>query len=284
MSKTDSGPAANGRGLDPAAFRRVARLAEKEAGLSIPDGKLSMVQSRLARRLAATGLRDFAEYLDHVESTSGAEERSQMIMALTTNVTHFFREDHHFKTLSDSVLPELARRAASGGRVRIWSAGCSAGHEPYSIAMTVLAAMPDAGQRDVRILATDIDKKVLGIATAGIYSDRETASVPENLRRRHFTASGHSWRIGDEVRALVSFRVLNLVHEWPMRGRMDAVFCRNVLIYFSEETQRKLWPRFALTVAPGGTLFLGHSERMHDHGAHGFASVGVTTYRRVQTP
>ncbi len=270
--------------LDTAAFVRVTKIALAAAGLSIPDSKRTMVQSRLARRLKVTGIPTFDQYLDHVEGPDGATELEQMVSALTTNVSHFFREDHHFAALREKVLPGLLERARQGGRIRIWSAGCSTGQEPYSIAMTLLEADNKIDTHDVKILASDIDLKVLAAAKAGQYDDRQVQSIPEALLARYFDRSrgedGEWFSAKDRIRSLVSFRQLNLMAQWPMRGGFDAIFCRNVVIYFSEETQAALWPRFHSALMPGGWFFLGHSERIHDPGKIGFDTVGVTTYRR----
>lgn len=265
------------------AFQRVREIAREEAGLAIPDTKKSMVQSRLARRLKALGLVAFENYLDLVESVRGKTERTHMITALTTNVSHFFREDHHFKTLRDDLIPGFATRLRSGEPIRIWSAGCSTGQEPYSIAMTLLEHIPELHRYDLRILATDIDRPVLDRALEGVYSESQISGVPEALLRKYFSAHDDSWRVGAELREFITFRELNLMRDWPMRRRFDAVFCRNVVIYFDTETQGTLWPRFANALHPGGWLFLGHSERLDDAASAWFSSAGVTTYRRNQS-
>ena len=278
-AKSESGGA-----LDMVAFSRVTKVALKVAGLSIPESKRAMVQSRLARRLRATGFEDFTSYLDHIESSNGQVEREEMISALTTNVSHFFREDHHFKALRDDILPDLLARAQSGGRVRIWSAGCSTGQEPYSLAMTLLDAQPRASDLDVRILATDIDLRVLSSAKAGKYDERQIASVPSEKKSSYFqevTVSGEvRFEAKEKLKEMIAFRELNLMNTWPMTGPFDAIFCRNVVIYFSEETQATLWPRFNQKLTSSGYLFLGHSERIQDPSANGFEAIGVTTYRR----
>jgi len=269
--------------LSAEGFARVAALAEREAGLTIPETKAAMVQSRLSRRLRATGHADFAAYLTHVEGKDGATERDHMISALTTNVSHFFREEHHFETLREKVLPPLVDRLRSGGRVRIWSAGCSSGQEPYSIAISVLEVLPDAARHDIKILATDIDRAILSKARAGSYDARQIGGISADRQRAHFeTGRGpEDWRVNQALRDLISFRQLNLIDPWPMRGRFDAIFCRNVVIYFGPATQSGLWPRFAAALQPDGWFFLGHSERVQDDGAGLFRPDGVTTYRRV---
>jgi chemotaxis protein methyltransferase CheR len=270
--------------LEPEQFRALARIARQDAGLTIPEGKAGMVQSRLARRLRVVGLDGFDAYLALVESTGGAEERRELISALTTNVTQFFRERHHFETLRNEVLPPLVARAQTGGRVRLWSAGCSTGQEAFSIACEVIRLAPRAPRFDIRILATDIDRNVLRRAREGRYpSTVFTGLSPDDIASLSGAAGARSGEtvIRPELRDLVTFRELNLLGPWPIRGAFDAIFCRNVVIYFDAEAQRRLWPRFEAALAPGGWLFLGHSERLNGDAAPGMANVGVTTYRRL---
>ena len=269
-----------GSTLEPKTFERVAALAAREAGLMIPPTKIAMVQSRLARRMRAVALTSYEAYLDLVEREDSVEERRQMISVLTTNVSHFFRENHHFEMLRNSILPDLLRKAASGGRVRIWSAGCSSGQEPYSIAMEILRLDPKAGQKDVRILATDIDPAILQVAREASYSEDAMKAVSPADRSAFFDKTGADlYEAKSSLRDLVTIRELNLLAQWPMRGRFDAIFCRNVVIYFHDSTQRKLWPRFTGALAPGGTIFLGHSERIPEPETLMLKNVGVTAYR-----
>lgn len=267
--------------LSPAEFERIAGIAFDEAGLCLPEAKRPMIASRLVRRLRATGQPDFAGYLAMLDDPSSAGERRHLVSALTTNVSHFFREAHHFRTLAKDMLPALIGRARQGGRIRIWSAGCSTGQEPYSIAMTLLECFPDAASHDVRILATDIDDTVLETARAGTYAGRLMQGVDDARRQQFFTARHDTFAVRDPLRQLVTFRRLNLVGDWPVRGAFDAIFCRNVVIYFDAGTQTALWPRFHRALAPGGMLFLGHSERLDPASAASFATAGITTWRRI---
>lgn len=263
-------------------FAAIASLVYAEAGIRMGEGKTSLVYSRLARRLRALGLSTFSQYVSMVTAKGNEAERGRMIDALTTNFTRFFREEHHFRHLQAVALPPLVDAVRRGARLRIWSAGCSNGQEPYTIAMSLLGLMPDAAALDVRILASDINADVLGQAEAGVYDEAALADVPAALRERWFERSGTRFRVRDEVRALVAFRQLNLMQpSWPMRGRFDVVFCRNVAIYFDEQTQERLWPRFAQVLVPGGYLYIGHSERIGGPAAPSFAGAGVTTYRHV---
>lgn len=267
-------------------FRAVASMLHADAGIALSEAKATLVYSRLAKRLRALGLGSFREYCTLVAGPAGHEERRQMLTALTTNVTRFFREPHHFEHLKTTVLPPLLKQARQGGRVRLWSAACSTGQEPYSIALTILSLMPDAAGLDVKVLATDIDPVVLAEGRAGVYDEASIAAVPPDLRQRWFArAPGgegkQGWRVADEARRLVAFRELNLIGAWPMKGRFHAIMCRNVVIYFEEDTQAKVWNRFMPLVEPGGHLYIGHSERLTGEAVRHFESAGITTYRRL---
>jgi chemotaxis protein methyltransferase CheR len=272
-----------GSALSDHDFRLITRIALDEAGLAIPETKKALVQSRLSRHLRALGIGEFAEYIALVSLPENREERRELVSVLTTNVSSFFRERHHFDHFSQTVWPRIA--AKLGNRTapaRIWSAGCSSGQEPYSIAMECLRAMPDAASRDLLILASDIDPVILQRAAEGRYTQAEVSGIPERDLRTHFTPAPDktSYSANDTLRRLVRFRELNLHSAWPMRGQFEAIFCRNVLIYFDEDHQRRLWPRFHDALVPGGFLFLGHSERIHPLEGSGFTSAGVTIYRK----
>lgn len=270
--------------VDDRSFRRLSELVYAESGIVLSDGKRNLVTSRLAKRLRDLDIGDFDAYCRHLESPDGAAERRRMISLLTTNVTKFFREAHHFAGLEEQVLPPLIARARSGGRVRIWSAGCSSGQEPYSIAATVKKLMPDAGNRDVRILGTDIDPEMIRMGRAAEYADADEPQIPPEMRRLMFgpaNGSDNGGRIVPDLKALVTLAELNLMEDWPMRGRFDVIFCRNVVIYFDAPTQARLWARFADILVPGGYLFIGHSERVSGPAADQFVPTGVTQYRRT---
>ena len=260
-------------------FKKIAQILHSHAGIALAEGKAALVYSRLAKRLRSLGLRSFREYCSLVEGAQGIDERQAMMAALTTNVTRYFREPHHFDHLRDVVMPTLVDRARRGGRIRLWSAACSNGQEPYSMAITVLQALPDAASQDEKILATDIDPNMVAEGRAGIYREDAITPVPLDLRRKWFKkAAGGAWEVADELRALVSFRELNLIGDWPMKGKFDVIFCRNVVIYFDEPTQERIWSRFAPLLEPGGTLYIGHSERVSGPGANLFETTGLTTY------
>lgn len=260
-------------------FRTIAATLHAAAGIALPDSKATLVYSRLAKRLRALGLESFRDYCALVAGAEGLDERQKMIVALTTNVTRFFREPHHFEHLKTEVLPPLLAEARRGGSVRIWSAGCSNGQEPYSIALTILSLMPEAADHDVRILATDIDTQMLAEGRAGVYGGSAMEAVPNELRTRWFDRRGDEWTAGEALRRLVTFNELNLMGEWPMRRQFQAIFCRNVVIYFEEETQARVFSRFVPLMAPDARLYIGHSERVCGEAANRLATDGVTTYR-----
>ena len=265
-------------------FSRIAAILSAEAGIALPDSKAALVSSRLAKRLRALGLRSFHDYRRLLDAPGSHDERREMLAALTTNVTRFFREPHHFEHLRTVLLPPLLAAARRGGRVRIWSAAASSGPEPYSIALEVLEQMPDAHEHDVRVLATDIDPNMVSAGRAGTYAPAMLEPVPPEMLRRWFEpAEGGTgtMRAGAALRSLVSFRELNLIGTWPMRGHFDAVFCRNVVIYFDETTQVRLWSRMAPLILPGGMLYIGHSERLAGEAAARFRTETITAYRRL---
>jgi chemotaxis protein methyltransferase CheR len=266
-------------------FDHIAKMLHEDAGIYLPEVKATLVYSRLAKRLRALGLQSFRDYcaLLTEEGGAGAGERQQMLAALTTNVTRFYREPHHFEHLKTRVLPPLLDHARRGGRVRLWSAACSTGPEPYSMALTVLSLMPEAAKHDVRILATDIDPNVVAEGKRGVYRADAVEPIPNDLRTRwmqRISQDGEfAWSVGEDMRKLVSFRELNLIGAWPMKGTFDVIFCRNVVIYFEEETQARVWSRFKPLLTREGRLYIGHSERLNGPSASAFVSDGLTTYR-----
>lgn len=265
-------------------FNQIAGLLYEQAGISLTPSKGTLVYSRLAKRLRALGLQSFAEYCALVSSADGKDERATMLNALTTNVTRFFREPHHFDHLRDQVLAPLVSRIKAGKRVRIWSAACSSGQEPYSIALTVLSLLPEAPHLDVKILATDIDSLVVAQGREGLYSEDLVEPIPTAFRERWMTREPGQrgmWRMGPAAKSLVTFRELNLIGAWPMKGPFDAIFCRNVVIYFDEPTQERIWSRFADLLPGGAHLYIGHSERVGPLSAPLFHNDGLTVYRRT---
>jgi chemotaxis protein methyltransferase CheR len=261
----------------------IAAMIYSDAGISLNETKASLVYSRLSKHIRSLGLSGFREYCTLVSSPSGAQARREMLSHLTTNFTRFFRENHHFDHLRTEVLPDLLARARSGGRVRIWSAACSDGQEPYSIALTVLSLMPNAADYDFRILATDIDPKILGLARTGAYDETALETVSPAMRKQWFQEvdiqGRRKFQIDDRVKRLITFNELNLMAQWPFKGTFDVIFCRNVVIYFDEPTQMKIWSRFAGLLPESGHLYIGHSERVSGEAKHLFDNIGITTYR-----
>lgn len=263
-------------------FKAISDIAYKEAGLVFKPEKVSLVQSRINRRLRHLKINSFSEYTTFIESEQGFAERKVMISSLTTNVSNFFRESHHFDILREQVFPNLLSCARAGGKVRLWSAGCSTGQEPYSMAMTLLDIAPDATKLDIKILATDIDPNVISTAKQGYYNDRSIEDIGDDFQER-FTEkvnNGHKTGIQmtEALRSMISFRELNLLSKWPISGKFDVIFCRNVVIYFDESTQLSLWPRFESVTAPDGWLFVGHSERLSERLETKFVTAGPTAY------
>jgi chemotaxis protein methyltransferase CheR len=264
-------------------FEALRKLVKDLTGINLSDQKRELVYGRLARRLRTLGLRTFAEYRDLL-SSDGGREISELCNAITTNLTAFFREGHHFDYLREQVLKPLAAQSAATRRVRIWSAGCSTGEEAYSLAMTVIEALPDLPRWDVKILATDLDSDVLERAQRGVYAaDRVRPLGPQRLSRffvERRAREGLCYEVTPELTALITFKQLNLMHHLPMKGPLDAIFCRNVVIYFDKDTQRELFARVAYLQRPGDLLFLGHSESLFKV-SESYTPIGKTVYRRI---
>jgi chemotaxis protein methyltransferase CheR len=264
-------------------FRHIVKLVMDTAGIVLGEKKRAFVQGRLGRRLRILGLSDFAQYCRLLESPDGDTERLNLINAITTNHTAFFREPHHFDYLTKTVIPEIAEAQGNGpGRLRIWSAGCSTGEEPYTIAMALRGSQPALANWDVKILATDLDTNVVAHAAAGIYDAERLESIPASCRKRYVTDQPDGQALmNDELRSLIMFAPLNLLESWPMRGPFDVIFCRNVVIYFDKPTQRRLFDRYADMLKPDGWLFVGHSESLMAVTSR-FNLVGRTIYRRTK--
>ena len=242
-------------------FTRITDMLYEHAGIRMREGKEGLVRARLAKRLRKLGLPDFTAYLSYVQTERSRAEFAEMIDALTTNKTSFLREVSHFDYLRDNVLPDLK------GTVRLWSAGCSTGEEPYTLAMLLNDAYGAETSRRVKILATDISHRVLAQAGAGRYSAETMSDVPSSWLQKYWsTKHDESGRevsdAGPALRALVQFAKLNLMEHWPMQGPFDAILCRNVMIYFEKATQQKLVERYWALLRPGGHLFVGHSESL----------------------
>ena len=258
-------------------FQTIGKMLYHIAGISLHPGKEGLVRSRLAHRLRALKLDDFDSYLDFLERDKSGAELSNMVDVLTTNKTSFFRENEHFAFLQKDVLPALVSK---GAPLRFWSAGCSTGEEPYTLGILLHELLERGDRGRAKILATDISSRVLAQAKAGRYAEAVAAEVPPELLRRHFTRGpGGTWEAGPSLRGLVTFARLNLMDAWPMRGPFQAIFCRNVMIYFDKPTQETLVGRYYDLLAPGGHLFVGHSESLSGI-AHRFTYVQPAVYRK----
>ncbi|QIK38283.1 chemotaxis protein CheR [Caldichromatium japonicum] len=257
-------------------FEAIRQLIYEHAGIALGPAKKDMVYSRIARRLRALGLKTFQDYLDILDSQS--DEWTQFINALTTNLTAFFREAHHFPILAEHAL-ELKRRGRQ--RLRLWSSACSTGEEPYSMAMTLIDAFK-TWTPPLEILATDVDTNVLDQAAKGVYPLERLEKLPPEQLKRFFLRGKGAYtglvRVRPELRALVEFQPLNLLSDsWPMREPFDVIFCRNVMIYFDKPTQARILSRFHTLLRPDGLLFVGHSESL-SHVPHLFRLRGKTVY------
>jgi chemotaxis protein methyltransferase CheR len=288
LDERREGPAGGEDGLTDREFEVFRGLVYTHTGITLNPHKRQLLQARLGRRLRVLGLTTFTEYHQFLtEQDPTGKELGCFVNAITTNKTDFFREAHHFRYLADEWMPAIKIRAARTGdrSIRIWSAGCSSGEEPYTIAMTIREALGPAAGWDVRILASDLDTDVLARAEAGVYSAEQTAPVPSALLTRHFLRgrgeSAGRVRVRPELRALITFRRINFMDaRWPIRPRLDIIFCRNVLIYFDRPTQQRILERFLALLKEDGLLVLGHSESVHGL-LNGVQHLGNTMYRRI---
>ena len=263
-------------------FQALRALVRSLTGIHLTEQKRELVYGRLTRRLRALRLRSFAEYRELLNRDE--RELTELCNAITTNLTSFFREPHHFQYLREQWLAPLAAAGGGGRRLRIWSAACSSGEEPYSIAITVLENLPSPERWDVRILATDLDSEMLERAQRGVYPLERLSGVSAERQARFFheLREGHTAhrQITSEVAALVTFKQLNLMHILPMKGPLDVIFCRNVVIYFDKDTQRELFARISRLQRPGDLLFLGHAESLFKV-SESYALIGKSIYRRI---
>ena len=257
-------------------FSQIKSIAYSHTGINLNDHKKNMIYGRLARRLRRLGLKNFDDYCALLD-TGNKEEMLEFTNAITTNLTSFFREVHHFEFLKQKLLPSLIQKKRSEKKLRIWSAGCSTGEEPYSIAM-VIRSLSTLDNWDVKILATDLDTNVIDTGKKGIYSCEKIETIPSEYHN-YFSKdeSSENVEVKDRVKQLISFKRLNLLQDWPMKGRFDFIFCRNVVIYFDNDTQRKLFDRYANILTTDGHLFIGHSENLNKV-CDRFSSIGRTVY------
>lgn len=266
-------------------FRKISALVYEHCGINLHAGKKELVRARLAKRLRLGHFKTFPEYMRHVLKDATGHEFSILIDALSTNLTSFFREAPHFEFLSEDFLPALHQRKQKQRnlKIRAWSAGCSSGEEPYSIAITLLEAVAGRGRWDVKVLATDISTSMLQTARVGIYDKERAAPVPALLKNKylvHRQANKEKiFEVNRDLRQAVIFKYLNLMKDWPIKGRLDFIFCRNVMIYFDKPTQQRLISRFWDLLDSEGILFTGHSESLTGI-EHRFKYVRPTIYMK----
>jgi len=271
--------------LGDADFQYLRAFVLEHCGIALGEHKRQLVQGRLFRRLRALGLPNFGSYCELLRRDPHGE-LGELASAISTNVTAFFREVHHYDLLANELLPRwLHERRRDGDRLRIWSAGCSTGEEPYALAMVLAEAIEQSGSRlDAKILATDLSPQALETARKGVYPLERIAGIsPERCRRWMLRGDGAYEGLAcvhPRLRELVTIEPLNLLHTWPMRGPFDAIFCRNVVIYFDQPTKRRLFHRYAELLPAGGYLFLGHSESLHGVNDE-FELIGRTVYRKL---
>ncbi|NLW87187.1 MAG: protein-glutamate O-methyltransferase CheR [Planctomycetes bacterium] len=262
-------------------FNQISELVKRLCGINLHDGKKELVKARLSKRLRSLNMRSFNQYLEFIASENGPAEVAAMLDAVSTNLTFFFRESGHLDYLRDHILPSLSRTEK---KIRIWSAGCSSGEEPYSIGMTLCDALKDIGLWDAKILATDLSTRVLSACRQGVYAQERFRQTPSRLIGEYFECiqprPPRQYRVGPALRRLVTFARLNLMENWPMKGPFDVIFCRNVMIYFDKPTQARLVERFYDILAKGGILMIGHSESLTGV-KHRFQYVQPTIYKKL---
>jgi len=277
---------ANNVVLSESEFRKISDMVYTHCGINLHDGKKELVRARLAKRLRLGNFRTFPEYMRHVLEDKTGKEFSLLIDSISTNLTSFFREGRHFEFLKEKFLPQVLerKRKKRNFRIRAWSAGCSSGEEPYSIAITLHEAIAGQGRWDVKILATDISTRMLETARKGIYNKERIGPVPLLQRNKYLILRHQNGRKAFEVskslRDAIIFKYLNLQQKWPITGPLDFIFCRNVMIYFDKPTQQHLISRFWDLLDSGGILFTGHSESLTGI-KHRFSYIQPTIYMKA---
>ena len=266
-------------------FHKISDMVYKHCKINLHEGKKELVRARLAKRLRLGKFNNFPEYLKHVLEDKSGKEFSMLIDSLSTNLTSFFRESQHFEFLQNRFLPALMdrRRKQNNCRIRAWSAGCSSGEEPYTIAISLLEAIQGQGRWDIKILATDISTRMLETAKTGVYDSERVSPVPAMQKQKYLLAQGgknqKTFEAGKCLKDIICFRYLNLMEEWPIKGPVDFIFCRNVMIYFDKPTQERLVNRYWNILASGGILFTGHSESLTGI-EHKFKYIQPTIYMK----
>lgn len=263
-------------------FKRVQKIVYNFAGIDLNESKKNLVYNRLSKRIRFLGMVSFAEYLDFVVA-QGETEFVHLINAITTNLTFFFRENHHFEYLANTVIPALLKANSASKKIRIWSAGCSTGEEPYSIAIVLKETVPSGW--DAKVIATDLDSNVVHTGETGVYKTDRLKGVSEERKKRWFLKGSGSHegyvKVKPELQKVIDFGQLNLMDEWPIKDSIDAIFCRNVVIYFDNPTQSKLFNRYADRLPNDGHLFIGHSESLYKV-CDRFELLGQTIYRKLR--
>jgi chemotaxis protein methyltransferase CheR len=258
----------NGNKLSERDFRRISDVIYKHCGINLHNGKEPLVRARLAKRMRTLKFDSFKKYIDFALSDAGKHEFHSLVDSISTNLTSFFREKSHFEYLIDPFLPKLLEMKSrlSNHKIRIWSAGCSSGEEPYSLAITLIENIPDYQKWDVRILASDVSTQILDRAKQGTYDKARVKPLTAEQKRRFLVPNNIEgekvYQASRELQSIISFRYLNLMKEWPFKGPFDIIFCRNVMIYFDKPTQARLVGRFGKCLTKGGILCIGHSESL----------------------
>lgn len=266
-------------------FDFLRKMSNERTGIVVSDDKYDMFYSRLSRRVRALGLSKFSEYCDYLKTDKDGDETLEFTNSITTNLTAFFRENHHFEYLKNTVVPELVGKNSAERKIRIWSSGCSTGEEPYSIAMTLHDAMSSIGGWDYQIMATDIDSNVLTTASNGVYQMDRVNGIDKKLLKRWFQqgkgSKAEKVRVKKGLREIITFKQINLMSDWRLRQPRDVIFCRNVIIYFDKPTKTRLVERYADNLKIGGYLFIGHSESLFNI-TNRFELIGNTIYRKIK--
>ncbi|KXV21618.1 chemotaxis protein CheR [Gluconobacter japonicus] len=258
----------------------ISQIAYDVSGIILSEKKEDLIFSRLNKRLRENKLSSFEEYCILIQSNP--DERLQMIASLTTNVTAFYREGHHFQYLSKLIKSTFINRIKNGEELRIWSAACSSGEEAYSAALTVADVLMTLPIARIKILGTDIDNSMLDLSRKGIYSVEEKYSIPLEIFNKFCIEKQNRFTFKKEILEKLRFKSLNLIAEWPFESKFHAIFCRNVAIYFDKVTREKLWSRLAKRLHVGGELYIGHSERIPNPDILGLRPVGLNSYKKVK--